>query len=37
MGDLPTLENFKEFQEIKRKQISTKITNYSKTSRENIR
>lgn len=37
LNELPTLENFKEIQDGKRKQISQRITEYSKKSRENIR
>lgn len=37
VDELPTLESFKETQDIKRKFVSLKIAEYSKKSRENIR
>ena len=35
--DIPTLENFKEQQDAKRKLVSARILEYSKNSRDNIR
>lgn len=35
--ELPTLDYFKEIQESKRKQVSQRITDFSKRSRDNIR
>jgi hypothetical protein len=36
-SEVPTLENFKDYQAIKRKQIQERISEFSKRARDNIR